>query len=106
MRTEIADLIADVFDVDESARWRDWPDNFWEWVDEIDDLLPYGAHEAVGWSLNDDDEAAAVQPFLDRRNALIDDIGNAPFDRYETDPRWLKVREAGYAALAALGRSV
>jgi hypothetical protein len=105
MRVEIGDLIEDVVNTDELARWRESSGEFSEWFNSIDDVLPEGAADVVGWSLLDDGEADAVQRFLDRRDAIYAEIGDVPFPRYETHVAWAAVQEAAAAALVALGRS-
>ena len=102
MRERLIELLRAANDTDAETKWlrgRGWFD---DWFNDLDWLASEDLSESIGVVLTDEREAAAIATVREQVNALFEDLGDAGYPAYRSDPRWLGVQEAARVAILVM----
>jgi hypothetical protein len=105
MRERLIELIRAANDTDAETKWlrgRGWFDDWFNDLDDLDWLASEDLSESIGVVLTDEREATAIATVREQVNALFEDLGDAGYAAYRSDPRWLGVQEAAREALLVM----
>jgi hypothetical protein len=100
MRERLIALLRDTNDPDAETKWaRGWFD---DWFNDLDWLASEDLAESIGVVLTDKGEAKAIGAFRERLNAMFEDLRDAGYAAYRSDPRWPGVQKAARDAIAVI----